>query len=255
MIDYTFGVNASVAAIRAGKYRNIRLFNGPMNFPYATNRTDIWVIHADQAGDPVQNRGQLSVGGWRYPANLVEPVAGGHDQPPWYLSTAFGGAYAACWYTFEALTDSLLAQGQTPPPFGLIAVAVGGTKIAQWVEWGAQARCKNVTCCGTQDCTQSPQQVLPGGAHFDPYQPITHANCSGNAQLYNGLIAPLVNTTLKGFLWYQGAPTAAACILVPLAAAFAHVPLAAPPPPRAPHLQLRTRAGADEQSDAAHMRT
>jgi hypothetical protein len=24
---------------------------------------------------------------------------------------------------------------------------------------------------------------------------------SGNAQLYNGLIAPLVNTTIKGWLW------------------------------------------------------
>jgi hypothetical protein len=39
---------------------------------------------------------------------------------------------------------------------GLMAVAVGGTKIAQWVEWDAQAQCKNVTCCDTPDCTQSP---------------------------------------------------------------------------------------------------
>ena len=37
-----------------------------------------------------------------------------------------------------------------------MAVAVGGTKIAQWVEWDAQAQCKNVTCCDTPDCTQSP---------------------------------------------------------------------------------------------------
>ena len=27
---------------------------------------------------------------------------------------------------------------------------------------------------------------------------------TGNAQLYNGLIAPLVNTTVAGWLWYQG---------------------------------------------------
>eukprot|EP01045_Picozoa_sp_COSAG04_P056677 COSAG04_NODE_26594_length_293_cov_0.752577_1_plen_53_part_10 len=50
MMDYTFEVNASVAAIKQGKYDNIRLFYGPMNFYYATNRTDIWVIRADQAG-------------------------------------------------------------------------------------------------------------------------------------------------------------------------------------------------------------
>ena len=74
MLDYTFERNASVAAIRAGKYRNIRLFYGPMNFDYASNRSDIWVINADQAGDPVANRNQLSTGGWRHPENLVEDI-------------------------------------------------------------------------------------------------------------------------------------------------------------------------------------
>ena len=29
-------------------------------------------------------------------------------------------------------------------------------------------------------------------------QPINHVNCSGNGQLYNGLISPLVNTTIRG---------------------------------------------------------
>ena len=46
MIDYTFEVNATVAAIRGGRYANINLFYGPMNFPYATNQTDVWVINA-----------------------------------------------------------------------------------------------------------------------------------------------------------------------------------------------------------------
>ena len=33
----------------------------------------------------------------------------------------------------------------------------------------------------------------------------THAqNCAGNGQLFNGNIAPLVNTTVRGFAWYQG---------------------------------------------------
>ena len=179
MMDYTFSRNASISKIRAGKYSNIRLFYGPMNFDYATNRTDIWVIHADQAGDPIGSRNELSTGGWRYPSNLVADIPGGHDAPPWYLATEFGRMYATCWYTFEALTDSIIAAGQTPPPFGLVAVAVGGTKIAQWVEWGAQGECRNVTCCDTADCTQSPT------SNPAPYQPITHTNCSGNVQLYN----------------------------------------------------------------------
>ena len=198
MLEYTFERNASIERVRRGSYDNIRLFYGPMNFDYATNQTDVWVINADQAGDPVQSFNKLSTGGWRSPRNLIDPIPDGHNTPPWYLSTEFSRFYATCWYTFEALTDAMLAAGTTPPPFGLVAVAVGGTKIAQWVEWGAQASCRNVTCCDTHDCTQSPT------SNPDPYQPITHANCSGNAGLYNGLIAPLVNTTVAGWLWYQG---------------------------------------------------
>jgi sialate O-acetylesterase len=198
MMEYTFDNNKSIDAIKQGKYKNIRLFYGPMNFAFTSNRTDIWVINADQAGDPVNQRNKLNAGGWRYPENLVETIPDGHNEKPWFLSTEFGRMYATCWYTFEALTDSLIAAGETPPPFGLMGVAVGGTKIAQWVEWDAQGECKNVTCCEGADCTQSPQ------SNPHPYIPVTHTDCPGNAQLYNGLIAPLVNTTIKGWLWYQG---------------------------------------------------
>ena len=111
MMDYTFERNASIASIKAGKYDNIRLFYGPMNFDFATNRTDIWVINADQAGDAEQNKNQLSTGGWRFPRNLVNPIPDGHNTPPWYLATEFGRMYATCWYTFEALTDSMVAAG------------------------------------------------------------------------------------------------------------------------------------------------
>ena len=31
-----------IKGIKAGKYDNIRVFYGPMNFDYGTNRTDIW---------------------------------------------------------------------------------------------------------------------------------------------------------------------------------------------------------------------
>ena len=55
---------------------------------------------------------------------------------PRFLATEFGRMFSTCWYTFEALSDRLIAAGETPPPFGLVAVAVGGTKIAQWVEYG-----------------------------------------------------------------------------------------------------------------------
>ena len=38
----------------------------------------------------------------------------------------------------------------------------------------------------------------------NPYDPPTVQACVGNGQMYNALIRPLLNTTVKGFLWYQG---------------------------------------------------
>ena len=111
MLDYTFERNVSVAAITAGRYDNIRVFYGPMNFDYATNRTDIWVINADQAGDAEANKHQLSTGGWRFPRNLVEPIPGGHNAPPWFLATEFGRFYATCWYTYVGLDAPFASAG------------------------------------------------------------------------------------------------------------------------------------------------
>lgn len=193
MLEYTFGRNESIRKIREGSYDNIHLFYGPMNFDYTTEQTDVWVVSGEEG--PFN---ELTIGSWRQPRHLVDPIPNGHNTPPWFVSTEFSRFFSTCWYTFEALTDELIEAGETPPPFGLLAVAVGGTKIAQWVEWEAQAECKNVTCCDSLDCTQAP------ASSPDPYRPITHGDCPGNAGLYNGLIAPLVNTTIAGWLWYQG---------------------------------------------------
>lgn len=190
MLEYTFERNSTISRIRAGQYENIRLFYGPMNFDYATEQSDVWVIRAadNQDGEFIPEYNQLTVGGWRLPRYLVDAIPDGHNTPPWcraaphpgtartfrqflhhpcrrYLATEFSRFYATCWYTFEALTDALIAAGETPPPFGLIGVAVGGTKIAQWVEWEAQGRCKNVTCCDSLDCTQARDAMGSGPAH------------------------------------------------------------------------------------------
>ena len=38
-----------------------------------------------------------------------QDIPNGHNTPPWYVATEFGKFYATCWYSFEALTDSLIA--------------------------------------------------------------------------------------------------------------------------------------------------
>jgi hypothetical protein len=97
----------------------------------------------------------------------------------------------------EALTDMMLAKGETPPPLGMVEMSVGGTKLSQWVERGAAAACTNATCCCQYDCQPD---YCP-----DPYFPVPNATgCVGNGQMYNALVNPVVNTTIKGVLWYQG---------------------------------------------------
>lgn len=97
----------------------------------------------------------------------------------------------------EALTDMMLAKGETPPPLAMVEMSVGGTKLAQWVERGAAAVCTNATCCCQYDCQP---ESCPS-----PYFPAPNATgCIGNGQMYNALVNPVVNTTIKGVLWYQG---------------------------------------------------
>lgn len=63
----------------------------------------------------------------------------------------------------------------------------------------AQLQCSNITCTSNQSW---------------PYTADTQAACTAvksapnsagsNAELYNGMVLPFVNMTVKGWLWYQG---------------------------------------------------
>jgi hypothetical protein len=65
-------------------------------------------------------------------------------------------------------------------PFaGLVGTFVGGTFIEQWIREEKQSAC-NETLCGTST--------------------LEHFKCGS---LYNGHIAPFVNQTIAGLIWYQ----------------------------------------------------
>ena len=95
---------------------------------------------------------------------------------------------AVCYYYGENLQERMEAANASIP-LGLIQSAVGGTMIEEWLASKTQLECaSNVTC--TSNMTL-------------PFTPATEPTCN-NGQLYNGMVAPFVNMTLKGFLWYQG---------------------------------------------------
>ena len=70
-------------------------------------------------------------------------------------------------------------------PIGLVGSFVGGTFIEQWIRNDTQAQCQQ-TLCGT---------------------PTVHAPLCGS--LFNGNIAPFINTTIAGIIWCKSSPPTA----------------------------------------------
>eukprot|EP00755_Sulcionema_specki_P033859 Sspe_Gene.101699::Locus_76332_Transcript_1_1_Confidence_1.000_Length_901::g.101699::m.101699/K05970/SIAE; sialate O-acetylesterase len=100
-----------------------------------------------------------------------QPDVDRHHLSPFHLFSA------TCMYFAIELTDQLQGSGREVVPIGLMQSAVGGTMIEAWVDSETLTRCKN-------------ESLSPG--------------VSPPTQLYNGMVAPFVNTTVSGWLWYQG---------------------------------------------------
>eukprot|EP00656_Telonema_subtile_P043614 TRINITY_DN49962_c0_g1_i1.p1 TRINITY_DN49962_c0_g1~~TRINITY_DN49962_c0_g1_i1.p1 ORF type:complete len:417 (-),score=29.87 TRINITY_DN49962_c0_g1_i1:143-1393(-) len=75
-------------------------------------------------------------------------------------------------------TDTLSARQESVVPIGIIQTAIGGSQIEAWVPDSALSDCRNASL------------------NSDGVSPPT--------RLFNGMIAPFVNTSINGWLWYQG---------------------------------------------------
>ena len=82
---------------------------------------------------------------------------------------------AMCWFYGRNVQQYLRQQGRDVP-IGLIGDYVGGTADELWSSPDALAEC------------------------LDPKKPVPVTDSS----LWNGMLAPLLNTTIKGAIWYQG---------------------------------------------------
>ena len=99
----------------------------------------------------------------------AKDVMGGENPP------APGAMSAVCWYYGMELRDT------QKTPIGLIHSSYGGSALESWVSNGTLGD------DGTGACTGP----ITGGAGLP-------------SQQWNGMIVPLLNTTIKGALWYQG---------------------------------------------------
>lgn len=94
-------------------------------------------------------------------------------------STIVDDFSATCWMFGQELTDIAVDKNTTPPVLGLIQSSWGGTIIDFWLKNDTISRCKNAT----------------GGP-----EPVA----IGHGGAWNGMVAPFINYTIFGVLWYQG---------------------------------------------------
>eukprot|EP00937_MAST-01D_sp_MAST-1D-sp2_P005515 g5515.t1 len=127
-------------------------------------------------------------------ADVLPPSDGGSNAtvPGWSppCPATGGGAPARCRVDFSAMCyffgrDLYEALGRSRP-IGLVASYVGGTPDEAWSGPGAKARCVPPARTGAR----ADSDDVEAGVEW--------------SYLWNSMIAPLTNTTIKGAVWYQG---------------------------------------------------
>lgn len=108
---------------------------------------------------------------------------------------ALKGHSAISYYFAKELSE--LLNGSDATPIGIIESSWGGTIIESWIETEAQKTC-SYRLCGPDapiDKTTGLPKVCNSSVMDSHQQP---------GSLYNGMVLPMANLTIKGAIWYQG---------------------------------------------------
>ena len=151
-LRFTYAHNSSRAAVLAGTYGNVRLMSGDSQ------------TQGLSGGVP-------PVHPWRWAKDAAGLDA---DSNP----DAWSQFSAPCWHFAEALTDQIRAAGKAPPTIGLVAMAIGGSTIEEWMTNDVAETCSYF------------QHNANGGE-------LNHV-------LWDTMVRTFVNMTVKGWLFYQG---------------------------------------------------
>lgn len=182
-LQYTFTKHFTLNAdVAAGKYKDIRLFQyGGMSGKYqelvpswVTTRGSLALIESSGPGSAVWSN--LSTASEQIPQNCA-PGQAPPDCPNKDMNL-LGQFSATCFYFAANLVDQLQQEKKEVYPIGLIQSAIGGSQIEAWTPDSALGKCQN-------ESLNANGQAPPG-------------------RLFNGMVAPFVNTSVAGFLWYQG---------------------------------------------------
>jgi hypothetical protein len=168
---YSFSRPVLEAAVRAGKYTNIRTFlYGGMSVDAATFHADAPKYATTDGAVPWNN---MSYG----VAAPSPPSKGGHAQ-----LRPFEAFSATCTYFGVGLVDLGVET-----PIGLIQSAVGGMQIEAYLDNETLKTCANES-----------------GYAWNASNPSQNIGYALTSKLFYGMITPFVNMSVEGWAWYQG---------------------------------------------------
>ena len=184
-VTATSAKSGRVASLRRVLFGDVWVCSGQSNMAYGigghmavNNSREEVAAMANYSGNELR---LYQVGNMGSAEPLNENPAPQGWSPPCPFSNATNGTVcsrwgfsAVCWFFGRDTFDALPAAAKRP--IGLIESNVGGTPVEHWSSPAALARCRN-----------------PAGGRYHP-----------DSVLWNGMIVPLLNTTVKGAVWYQG---------------------------------------------------
>ena len=149
---------------------------------------------------------------------LLEAENSGWRAAPQLAKQTSANFSAVCWLFGRDLQRAL----NPPRPIGLIEASLGGTTIQAWSSADALSRpctVDNIIAGGTSNGGSSTRTGTSGDADDDnaDVEPVVVGSDGGgggdgegsndegsSGGLWNGLIEPLVRSTIYGAIWYQG---------------------------------------------------
>ena len=174
---FTYSADALKAEIAAGKYSGLRHFMYGSMGDHFESLEPQYVTSWNSLSAGAQYTWHNVSSSASLPSRIPGSRRGQIEHSPF---TQFS---ATCMYFGVELIDERAAAGLESVPIGLIQSAIGGSQIESWMSNETLRQCKD--------------QSLSGGAASLP-------DGSDSGQLYYGMVAPFVNYSVAGWLWYQG---------------------------------------------------
>jgi len=162
-----------------GEYSNIRTFNNKVHVA-KFDGDEVYILAPPPPPDGRMGPDltPTSFYGWQHPnSSIVDSFS------------------AACWFFAQELTDMALTSNKPVPILGMVQSAWGGTEIDDWIVNKSISNCLNASGAA------EPNRQGPNGAVYPD-----------NGALNNGMVAPFLNYTIFGALWYQGENNVHECI-------------------------------------------